>query len=216
MQVITPSQCRAARGLLKWNQQDLAKKSSVHFQTICSFEKDVGSPTQRTLMKIATAFEKEGIELSSGEGVKKMDTNIRILNGEEGLKALFDDIYDSSLYLKEDILIANNEEPTYQVGKVMPYLMMHLDRLAQAGIKERILCCEGDTHFLGPVSAYRWVKKEDFCNNPTFIYANKIALLVWGPPPKVTIISNPMYAESVRHLFNIAWNNAKKPKLTKK
>ena len=92
---------------------------------------------------------------------------------------------------------------------------MHLERLAVAGIKERILCCEGDTNFLGPIEAYRWVPKEDYCNNPTFIYAHKIALLVWGPTPKVTIISNPMYAESVRHLFNIAWKNAKSPTLPK-
>lgn len=210
MIVVSASQCRAARGLLKWSQPDLSQYSGVNVQTISGFEKEINTPTQRTLLKITSAFEKEGVELTSNNGVRKFDTNIKVLNGEEGIKGLFDDIYENSLPRKYDILIANNEEPTKRHG-VMDYLDRHLERLKEAGIKERILCREGDTNFLGPVSAYRWVPEKYFCNCPTFIYGNKVAMLIWGPPAKVTIISNSQYAESIRNLFYHAWDTARIP-----
>lgn len=211
MDLITPSQCRAARGLLKWTQPDLAGRCGTHIQTICAFENETGTPTKKTLQKITVTFEKEGIDLLEGNGVKQFNTNIRILHGEEGIKALFDDIYESSIPGKGGILIANNTEPLYLGSNVMEHLMMHLKRLEKAGLKEQILCREGDMHFLGPHTAYRWVPKEFFCDIPTFVYAGKLAMLIWGPPAKVTIINDPQYAESMRNLFNFAWHHARIP-----
>lgn len=211
MDLISPSQCRAARGLLKWTQPDLAGRCGIHIQTICAFENETGTPTKKTLQKITVTFEKEGVELLEGHGVKIFNTNIRILHGDEGIMALFDDIYESVIPGKGDILIANNTERLYLASHVQDYLDMHLKRLEKSGIKERILCSEGDTNFLGPKTAYRWVPKEFFCDIPTFIYAGKLAMLIWGPPAKVTIINDPQYAESLRNLFNFAWHNARIP-----
>ena len=36
--MITPAQCRAARALLEWNQQELARKARVGVVTVHQFE----------------------------------------------------------------------------------------------------------------------------------------------------------------------------------
>ena len=41
--IITNKQCRAARELLEWKQNDLAKKSKISSGTIADFERGVGN-----------------------------------------------------------------------------------------------------------------------------------------------------------------------------
>ena len=42
--MITPAQCRAARGLLKWTQEELAVRSGVGAPAIINFEGGKTSP----------------------------------------------------------------------------------------------------------------------------------------------------------------------------
>ncbi|HEY9567682.1 MAG TPA: helix-turn-helix transcriptional regulator [Thalassobaculum sp.] len=61
MGVITSKQCRAARGVLGWEQKDLARESLVSDQTIRRFEKDQHTPKPATLLLLRLAFERAGI-----------------------------------------------------------------------------------------------------------------------------------------------------------
>src|SRR3546814_17573938 len=63
MGVITSKQCRAARGVLGWEQKDLARESLVSDQTIRRFEKDQHTPKPATLLLLRLAFERDGITL---------------------------------------------------------------------------------------------------------------------------------------------------------
>ncbi len=68
--IFTSAQCRAARELLKWKQQDLAKIVQVTEATIGRFERDLTSPALRTIRDIKFAFEEAGIIfLNDEEGV---------------------------------------------------------------------------------------------------------------------------------------------------
>ncbi len=64
---MTPAQCRAARGLLKWNQDDLAERASVSVVTIRNFENEKSSPQRATMEVIRRALEAAGIEFTNGE-----------------------------------------------------------------------------------------------------------------------------------------------------
>lgn len=64
---ITPAQCKAARNLLNWNQQDLAKKSRVSLATIGAFEAGTRTPYLKTLEDIVEAFEQAGMELEDND-----------------------------------------------------------------------------------------------------------------------------------------------------
>jgi predicted transcriptional regulator len=82
--MITPGQCRAARGLLDWSQQELADQAGVGIVTVRQLEAGANQPRRSTLEVITRAFETAGIELihenGGGPGVrlrKRMGKRLR-------------------------------------------------------------------------------------------------------------------------------------------
>ncbi|MCG8504578.1 MAG: helix-turn-helix domain-containing protein [Sphingomonadales bacterium] len=67
--MINRAQCRAARGLLDWTQEDLAKHSGVGHNTITKFESGHTSPRHSTLVVLQTTFEKAGIQFTDEGGI---------------------------------------------------------------------------------------------------------------------------------------------------
>jgi transcriptional regulator with XRE-family HTH domain len=72
---MTPAQCRAARGLLNWNQDEVALAARVSVVTVRNFENDKSTPQRATLDVIQRAFEAAGVEFTNGErpGVRLRD-----------------------------------------------------------------------------------------------------------------------------------------------
>jgi len=72
--MISAAQCRAARGLLNWTQDDLARAAEVGVVTVRQFEAEKGSARSATVRVIAQAFEQAGIEFipenGGGRGVR--------------------------------------------------------------------------------------------------------------------------------------------------
>jgi transcriptional regulator with XRE-family HTH domain len=72
--LITASQCRAARGLLDWTQQELADAARVGVATIRVFEGEGAETRYATLAVVRRTFELAGIEFieenGTGEGVR--------------------------------------------------------------------------------------------------------------------------------------------------
>jgi transcriptional regulator with XRE-family HTH domain len=66
--VITPEQCRAARALLNWSQQDLASKSGVGIVTVHQLEAGTNQPRRATIDVVRRAFEAAGIEFIDENG----------------------------------------------------------------------------------------------------------------------------------------------------
>lgn len=68
---LSPEQCRAARALLGWSQDQLSARSSVAKATVANFEAGKRTPYDRTLADLKTAFEHAGVLLIevNGEGV---------------------------------------------------------------------------------------------------------------------------------------------------
>lgn len=73
--MITPAQCRAARGLLKWTQEELAVRSGVGAPAIINFEGGKTSPHKATLKVLRETCEKAGVifiesDTEAGPGVR--------------------------------------------------------------------------------------------------------------------------------------------------
>ncbi len=72
--MIQPAQCRAARGLLGWSQQELAEKAGVGVVTVRQLEIGVQKPRRATLEVVRRALETAGVEFieanGGGEGVR--------------------------------------------------------------------------------------------------------------------------------------------------
>ena len=72
--LLTPAQCRAARGLIDWSQQQLANASLVGNATIRNFESGRSDPQNSTLAALQRALEAAGVifvaENGDGPGVR--------------------------------------------------------------------------------------------------------------------------------------------------
>jgi DNA-binding transcriptional regulator YiaG len=66
--VIRPEQCRAARGLLDWSQQELAARAGVGIVTLRQLEAGAHEPRRATLMVIRQALESAGIQFIDENG----------------------------------------------------------------------------------------------------------------------------------------------------
>jgi len=72
---MSPSQCRAARGLLKWTQPKLADVSGIGLSTINRYENETRPPRAEAVRKLQSALEGAGVEFltegaSGGPGVR--------------------------------------------------------------------------------------------------------------------------------------------------
>ena len=65
-EAFSPTQCRAARALLGWNQQDLAQRAKVGTSTVADFEREKRTPVGANIDAITAAFEAAGIRFVGG------------------------------------------------------------------------------------------------------------------------------------------------------
>jgi transcriptional regulator with XRE-family HTH domain len=67
---ISASQCRAARALLDWSQDQLAENAQVARATIADFERNARIPMRNNLVSIVSALEAAGVAFipENGEG----------------------------------------------------------------------------------------------------------------------------------------------------
>ena len=66
--MLTPAQCRGARGLLNWGQIDLAKQAGVGIVTVRQLEAGAHEPRRATLDVVRRALEAAGIEFIDENG----------------------------------------------------------------------------------------------------------------------------------------------------
>lgn len=66
---LAPKHIRAARALLAWSQQDLAKAAGVATSTVADFERGQRTPVANNAQAIRSALEKEGIRFMPGGAV---------------------------------------------------------------------------------------------------------------------------------------------------
>ena len=73
--MIDSAQSRAARGLLNWNQDELAKRATIGVATVRKFENGVHMLHRNNMTAVIRAFEDAGIKFlgrnkSGGPGVR--------------------------------------------------------------------------------------------------------------------------------------------------
>ena len=66
--MLTPAQCRAARGLIDWSQMELAERAGVGIVTIRQLEAGNHAPRRATLDVVRRALEAAGVEFIDENG----------------------------------------------------------------------------------------------------------------------------------------------------
>ena len=73
--IITYKQCKAARELLGWKQDDLAQKAGISAGTIADFERGMRELRVSTLEKIVDAFKVERVTFENSDSKLSVELN---------------------------------------------------------------------------------------------------------------------------------------------
>lgn len=208
----TGKQVRAARMLIEWDAEDLAKRTGLTTETIFKIERETTNPRPATLEKIVRAFSDMGVEFIGNLGVTKRDDQVVTLSGPDVYIRLLDDVFHT-LHRQENpealfFFVDNSKSP--------PEVVASHNRIRNAGIKCRYLCQEQPKRIDFPSEDYRGIPAMFFHNNSTVIYGDKYATMlldpVAGADQGAIIMRNPHIAAAQRNLFNLIWSTAKKVK----
>lgn len=210
MEIISSSQCRAARALLDMKQAELAEQAGISSPALGRFESGESEPRPSTLRALRDVLERAGIDFLDDDGIKRRTDTILSLKGKDANRRMLDDIYQTLRHSGGEVLISGLRELTPAAGDDFAFLEYHLERLQEAGITERILVGEGDTNLVAPAHWYRQIPADYFSPATFQLYGNKLALIAWGEEQQVLIIENRLFAEAFRKQFNFAWDNAKR------
>lgn len=210
--MITIEQIKAARGLLEWNQEQLAKAAQLSLPAINNIERRITTPRVETMEAIQRSFEEAGVEFTEGPGVRLQGETLRVQvwEGKDSLFRLFNDIFE---YFKEDggeYLLSGADEAIYMEIGGDRFLAM-MKKFEKYGITKKILIREEDRNFVDPKHYYRWVPDAVFSHIPYYVYGNKYAMVLWKPVTRIILIENAAIADNYRHLFTQHWESAKIP-----
>lgn len=211
--MIESRQIRAARALLDWSQADLARAVGMATSSIKAIENQRGNARRGTLSLIRETFESNGLEFMPGVGVRFRNDNVAIHHGRDATPALLASIYETAhASPTRDVCIIGLDERHALETDGASLLKSHVDRLTHAGIRERILICEGDTTYLNNPDSYRWLPRDYFSRTaPIYIYGNKIAFHSGSLRRHTIIMDAKPVAEHLRRLFSFMWDHARVP-----
>lgn len=212
--MITKLQIRAARALLGWGAEELARHSDLTRETVSNIENGLVRGREGSLERIEHAFLANKIEFIEDRGVALKNDLIVTLSGENIFFRLLDDV----------IATLRNEENAEALFACVndrlspPTVVENYRRLRNENIKMRSLVKEGDTYLMGNLDEYRYLPEEFYHNNATVLYGNKFATMILdsktGEDAGAVILHNIHIAEAQKNLFNLIWSLSKQPKKT--
>jgi transcriptional regulator with XRE-family HTH domain len=115
--LITAAQCRAARGLLGWTQQDLAKATGLSKTAIVQFETGLARTREETLAQIVTSLSNQGIEFTQPDGVNRRAIITQIFADEHALEEGWP-IFLSALNPQDKLTLMNWPEFAHEYVRV--------------------------------------------------------------------------------------------------
>ena len=206
---ITTAQIRGARGILNWSQSDLAERTGISSTSIGSSENGQSTPRASTLQTIRKTFESAGIEFIGLDGVRMRSGDIRTYKGQQGLVDFYEDIYQTVKSFKGDILVSNVDERLF-VKYLGEFADTHIERMKSLpNIHYKILVREGDDYVPGSDYAeYRGIPTELFASVPFYVYADKLATIVFESELTVIVMEYPAIANAYRTQFDDMWKRA--------
>lgn len=209
--MITNLQIKAARSLLDWKQEDLAKLSGLSLASIAAIEQGKGSPRTHTWKAIIDAFENAGIEFTTEPGVRlrREKFSFQLFEGHDSIPKIWRDIEMTYASTGGEVLLSGVDERIW-LQKYKDELRQALDWRKETKIITRFLIAEGDTLLTAPAEYYRAIPKYLFQQTPYYVYADKIAIINWAPPQTVIFIQNTMIAETFRRQFEFNWSIGRK------
>lgn len=210
--LFTPSQVRAACGLLDWSASDLAEKIGVSKQMVSVYLSSKSGLSSQNIQKIAHIFDMQGIEFGSDDSVKRKSLNTKTFRGQSGFLEFMSMVYETARDVGGEFCVSNVDEALFTrvMGQEADDAYSEKMRQIKSNYKFKILVKEGDTNVIASDYAeYRWVPKENFHSVPFYVFGKNLAFLIFGEDVIVHIIQNAEIADAQRTQFKLVWETAK-------
>lgn len=212
--IFTPSQVRAACGLIDWSASNLAARIGVSKQMMSAYFAGKSSLSAQNLEKVAYALDMEGIEFTTDDGVKRKSLKTQTFRGQEGLGQFMDLVYETTKTQGGEFCVSNVDETifTERLGREQDEIYTQKMVAEKNKFTFKILIKEGDTNFVGSDYAeYRWMPASYFHSVPFYVFGNSLAFLIFGEETTVHIIHNAEIAAAQRTQFHFSWKEARVP-----
>lgn len=216
--MVTGRQIKAARSLLDWDAEDLAKHAGLSRDTVFNIENGKVQARGGSAEKILQAFDENGVEFTDNSGVRLKPQGVEVLIGQIGLQHFFDGVYEhAKLHGGTIVQLGIDENLFWAMG--VDFSESHRKRMTQL-VKERgdikvlAILCEGDTNFIASeYNHYRWIARELFSPVPFYIYGENLAIMNFQTVPAPTIILHkfPAITHAYKKQFDLFWNMAREP-----
>lgn len=146
-------------------------------------------------------------ELELQRKLSKESQEGTIYKGKKGLKSIFEDILK---YKNQEFLVMGASGKFKEIFNA--YFIHWQNRRVSAKIKLRILYSESvkkeNREKELKLAEIRYTPNINVTPSTTFIYGDKVAVLMWSDNPLAFLMRSENVAQSYRHFFNILWNSA--------
>lgn len=215
MQLLSPSQLRAARGLLNWSRAELAARSGISEPTLHRYENGENAPKASTAKKLLAVFDEQGVEFIENQGVRYKKDSLETFEGAEQFDDFYDFLYEHLKRYGGEVCLSVVDE--WLLAKYRKDPNVHYKRmkaLCDKGIIKSFRILATKSKFAPTYSTYKWQPGPSLSPTAFYAFGDCLALIsfVHNPAPYVVVIQSAPLAEAYRQAFNIAWTNAKDPK----
>lgn len=196
--MITPRQCRAARGLLGFTQADLAEKAGMSKTGLNNFESGKSSMKSSTQKSLRLALENSGIDFTPGEGVRLRTHDALFFQGANALTELMDHMISHTRSQSDGVCVYHNDAS--ELEKCLNTLKSNETPFRVLTSCEKIAAntYNGRVEFLAS-------SKHDF-STPKFIYGDFVAMRMMQSD-LILVVSSKETAEAERLHFNEVWHD---------
>ncbi len=149
-------------------------------------------------------------QLESFVKLSKEESKVNHYSGKKVVRTIQKDVLHTLLKERtENCVIGVNEKRFMEIDSVIMH--QFFNQMKKNKLKERILVREGDNYLPGhkEVTTYRFLPKQFFDPTSTFIYGNKVAIIIFSQPLHGIIIKSALLAQTYRKQFELLWQYAK-------
>jgi hypothetical protein len=206
--MLSPSQIRAARAILNWNQDKVAKLAELHVNALRSLEQGISHARARTDMRLRAVFEKAGIIF---RGVSGVETEPEVLQIDRIVSGDFITIFAKDILAalktkNDELCTVTHDEMMFKKLDPSGIALYYKGRKRQKFSERCIVPLGGKHHsqkthyrhlpraFIGPVS---WI-----------VYKNRVGLIHWDCNEGI-VIRNRQIAATYRAVFEALWLQGK-------
>lgn len=211
--MIEPKQIRAARALLDWTRDDLAKASGVSVPALTQIEGEHRLPRGSSLEKIRGALEAAGVVFTDNMGVKMKSDLLVVYEGVDGFNRFLDDVYITlAAQAEPNVFVSGVERDRFVAGRSSQSVEQHRARMsALKNLNFRVISAEQEISRVQkePYVKYRAIDQERFYPLPLYGFGGKLGIITWEPELKVIVIANADVYRAFSIFFELLWRRAR-------